>query len=618
MADKLFTQFPPISTQAWEEEIMKDLKGADYQRRLVWKTMEGFSVKPYYRNEDLAGIEHLDSSPGEFPFVRGTKPLNNWKVLQSYPLEKGVKECNLEAIEALARGVDSVAFTLPPSGIDTQQFVTLLQGIDLTQNETLYRGCSCSTPKLIESFIEAVEKLGFNPKEIIASFDLDPLQWLTTTGNYNCSDFENRLERAFELTKEYPGIKVVGVEGYIFNDAGASIVQELAFSLSMASEYLFILTKMGIGANEAVAKMRFNLSVGSNYFMEIAKFRAARVLWANIAKEWGVDDSELLKICVDAKTSRWNMTIWDPFVNMLRGTTEAMSAALAGVNSLEVLPYDTPFREPSEFSNRIARNTQIILKEEAHFDKVTDPAAGSYYIENLTSSIIEEGWKLFTQIEEIGGYREALKRGVIQKSIKEISSKRDANIATRREILLGTNQYPNFTEKAEDEVSLDMVTRKEGDNSSQERIVEPIEQYRGAQAFEAVRFATETSEKKPTVFMLTFGNLAMCRARAQFSSNFFGVAGFKIIDNNRFATVEEGVEAALASKAEIVVACSSDDEYGEAVPKINKLLNGAAILVVAGDPASRPELEAEGITNFIGVKSNLLETLKEYQNKLGI
>lgn len=618
MSNKLFSEFPPISTQRWEEEITKDLKGADYQRRLVWKTVEGFSVKPYYRKEDLEGLQYLHSNPGEFPYVRGTQELNNWKVLQNFSLEQGVKECNLAAIEALSKGADSVAFTLSSSQISTSQFSQLLQGIDLTKNETLFRGCNCTTPQIIKSYIEAVEKLGFNPKEVKASFDLDPLKWLTTTGNYNCSDFENSLKESVELTKEYSGIRVIGVEGYIFNDAGASIVQELAYALSMASEYFELLTKAGVDVNLIASKIRFNLSVGSSYFMEIAKFRAARVLWANIAQEWGVDVEHNLKICVDAKTSQWNMTIWDPFVNMLRGTTEAMSAALAGVNSLEVLPYDTPFSQPSEFSNRVARNTQIILKEEAHFDKVTDPAAGAYYIENLTSSIIEEAWKLFIEVEQSGGYQKALLQGVVQSKIEEVASKRDKNIATRREVLLGTNQYPNFTEVADAKVTLDMIAPKEGSEKQGEMLVKPISKYRGAQPFEAVRFATETSGKTPTVFMLTFGNLAMCRARAQFSSNFFGVAGFKIVDNNRFASVEEGVEAALAAKAEIVVACSSDEEYTEAVPKINQLLGGKSILVVAGEPESRPQLEAQGVTNFISVKSNLLESLKEYQNKLGI
>lgn len=321
----------------------------------------------------------------------------------------------------------------------------------------------------------------------------------------------------------------------------------------MGSEYMNTLIQLGFSADEAASKIKFTLSVGANYFMEIAKFRAARLLWATITDSYGVKNDENKKILVHAVTSQWNQTVYDSYVNMLRATTEAMSASLAGVDSLEVLPFDYQYREPSEFSNRIARNLQIILKEESHFDKIADPAAGSYYIENLTDSIAEQSWKLFRSVEERGGYTEAFKTGYIQSEIKATSAKRDLNIATRREIFVGTNQYPNFTERADKDITHDVVTRGANKSVSQNPIAEPLEKYRGAQAFEALRFATETSGKTPKAFMLTFGNLAFCRARAQFSSNFFAVAGFEVVDNTRFASVEEGVKAAVDANADIVV-----------------------------------------------------------------
>jgi methylmalonyl-CoA mutase len=288
------------------------------------------------------------------------------------------------------------------------------------------------------------------------------------------------------------------------------------------------------------------------------------------------------------------------------------------VDSLEVLPFDRPIRKPSVFSNRIARNVQTILKEESYFDRVIDPAAGSYYIETLTNSIAEESWKLIKQVEEKGGYLAAFKAGFIQEQIKASAQKRDMNIATRRQILLGSNQYPNFTETAGNDVTEATVTRGGNQHADAEKIAEPISAYRGAQAFEALRYATDKSVAPPQVFMLTFGNLAMCRARAQFASNFFACAGFKVVDNNRFETIEEGAGAALAAKAQIVVACAADDDYAEAVPQIARQIGDKAILVVAGDPACRADLEAQGIKNFINVKSNVLETLKEYQRELGI
>jgi methylmalonyl-CoA mutase len=375
---------------------------------------------------------------------------------------------------------------------------------------------------------------------------------------------------------------------------------------------------MGLSADDAARRIKFTFAVGSTYFMEIAKFRAARMLWANIVKAYGSEKECCQKMKIHAVTSEWNMTVYDPYVNMLRGTTEAMSAAIAGVDSLEVLPFDYPFRAPGEFSNRIARNTQSILKEEASFDKVVDPAAGSYFIENLTQSISETAWKLFTEVENMGGYVEAFKAGFIQNTIKATADARDKKIETRREIILGSNQYPNFTEKADKDVTLEVVTRKAAPAACGTVLGQPLAKYRGAQPFEALRFATEQSGKEPVAFMVTYGNLAMCRARAQFACNFFAVAGFKVVDNNRFSSPEEGVKAALEAKADIIVACSSDDEYAEGVPQIASLVGDKAIVVVAGEPACKEELVAKGIENFISVKSNVLETLKGYQAKLGI
>ena len=228
-------------------------------------------------------------------------------------------------------------------------------------------------------------------------------------------------------------------------------------------------------------------------------------------------------------------------------------------------------------------------------------------------------WKIFKTIEEKGGYTETFKAGYIQSEIKAVADKKNLLFAQRRETILGSNQFPNFLEKAGEEITKETVTSYgEKDDFCGELIAEPIKKYRAAQPFEALRLATDRSGKQPMVFMLTFGNLAMCRARAQFSSNFFAVAGFKVVDNNRFATVEEGVKAALEAKADIVVACSSDEEYLEAVPQIAEGIGKKAIVVVAGDPECRGALEEKGIKNYIHVKCNILETLKEYQNAMGI
>jgi methylmalonyl-CoA mutase len=299
---------------------------------------------------------------------------------------------------------------------------------------------------------------------------------------------------------------------------------------------------------------------------------------------------------------------------MLRTQTEAMSATIGGTDSLTVAPFDQVFRQPNAFSERIARNQQLLLKEEAYFSMIVDPSAGSYYIENLTDSIANEAWKLFLEVEEKGGYTKALKGGVIQAHVKEASGKRKKDLARRKEILLGTNQYPNNLESVSSEISEERTFTDSEEGSE----IEPIQLYRGAEEFEALRLATEKAAKRPKVFMLTYGNLAMRLARSQFSGNFFGCAGYEIIDNLGFDTVEEGVEAARKAKADIVVLCSSDDEYAEAAPAAFKALNGEAVFVVAGAPACADDLKKQGIEHFINIRSNLLETLQEFNKMLNI
>jgi methylmalonyl-CoA mutase len=304
---------------------------------------------------------------------------------------------------------------------------------------------------------------------------------------------------------------------------------------------------------------------------------------------------------------------------MLRTQTEAMSASIGGADSITVLPFNAAYEASNEFSDRIARNQQLLLKEESHISKIVDPAAGSYYIEELTASIAENAWKLFIDVQEKGGFIAALREGFIQAEVKKMAAKRDGNVATRRENLLGVNQFPNFTEKVEGE--LDAAVFAPVDLTAECAEIETLKPYRGAQAFEALRYKTDVyskTNKRPLAFMLTIGNLAMRKARAQFACNFFAVAGFDVLDNNGFKTVEEGVEAAQKAGSAIVVICSSDDEYAELAPAAFEAIAGKAIFVVAGAPACTDELKAKGIANFINVKSNLLTELKAYQSTLGI
>ena len=611
-SEKLFTEFPPVPTEKWEEVITADLKGADYERKLVWKTGEGFNVRPYYRAENLEGIKFLGSQAGEFPYVRGTHAHNRWRVHQTVSVVCP-KEANAEALKILNAGVDSLGFCIASADFSAADLDTLLKDICIEAVEITF--CGEKTAHVAELVLAKVEKEGIAKEDVRIAFCIDPLvKGLSSKGDFCSPNGEKCIARIVELihkTKEYKHVRIVTVAGQTFGNSGSTIVEELAFTLSAGHDYLVRLMDAGLDVDQAARKLRFSFSVSSNYFMEIAKFRAARMLWANIVKGYGPAKNCACKMHIHAETSRWNQTVYDPYVNMLRGTTEAMSATIAGVHSLEVTPFDTSFENPTEFSKRIARNVELLLKNESHFDQVVDPAGGSYYVENLTQSIAAEAWKLFLEIEEKGGYTEAYKAGLIVERIKASAAAKDKNIATRRQTLLGANQYPNFTEVAGKEITAESVTRKQAEGN----VLVP---YRGAMAFEEMRLQVDRSGKEPKAFMLTCGNLGMARARSQFSCNFFACAGIKVIDNTYFKSIEEGAKAALESKAQIVVVCASDDDYAEAATKVKELLGGKAILVVAGAPACAPELEAQGITNFINVKSNVLETLKFYLKEMGI
>ena len=610
-SEKLFTEFPPVPTEKWEEVITADLKGADYERKLVWKTGEGFNVRPYYRAENLEGIKFLGSQAGEFPYVRGTHAHNRWRVHQTVSVVCP-KEANAEALKILNAGVDSLGFCIASADFSAADLDTLLKDICIEAVEITF--CGEKTAHVAELVLAKVEKEGIAKEDVRIAFCIDPLvKGLSSKGDFCSPNGEKCIARIVELihkTKEYKHVRIVTVAGQTFGNSGSTIVEELAFTLSAGHDYLVRLMDAGLDVDQAARKLRFSFSVSSNYFMEIAKFRAARMLWANIVKGYGPAKNCACKMHIHAETSRWNQTVYDPYVNMLRGTTEAMSATIAGVHSLEVTPFDTSFENPTEFSKRIARNVELLLKNESHFDQVVDPAGGSYYVENLTQSIAAEAWKLFLELEEKGGYVAAFESGYVVERVDASAAAKDKSVAQRRITLLGANQYPNFTEVASDAVTEAAVTRRK-----KAGVLNP---YRGAMAFEAMRLHVDRSGKTPKAFMLTAGHLAMARARAQFSCNFFACAGIRVQDNTFFKDLEEGVKAALESKAEIVVLCSSDDCYAELAPRVKEMLGDKAILVIAGAPACMAELEAQGIGNFIHVKSNVLDTLHNYLTQMGI
>ena len=614
--EKLFSDFPGVSTEAWMEKITADLKGADFEKKLVWKTNEGFKVKPFYRQEDLEGLKTTEGLPGQFPYLRGTKKNDNtWFVRQEIKVECA-KEANAKALDILNKGVDSLGFSLKKKDLCPEYIETLLEGICAECVELNFSTCQGATVLLANLLVEYFTKKGYDLANLKGSVNYDPMGKMLSKGK-DVSNYIATAKELVEVMAALPKYRCISVNAIELNNAGSYIAQELGYALAWGNEYLNALIEAGVSADDAAKKIKFNFGISSNYFLEIAKFRAARMLWANIVKEYAPACDCSCKMLAHAETSTFNLTLFDAHVNMLRTQTEAMSAALAGVNSITVSPFDKAYQTPDDFSERIARNQQLLLKEECHFDKVVDPAAGSYFIENLTVSIAQQAWNLFLQVEEEGGMMEAIKAGKVQEAVNASNKARHEAVAKRREILLGTNQYPNFTEMANGKAPLGCQCCCGGDHEC-EKPIATLSKDRAANEFEALRLQTENSGRRPKAFMLTIGNLAMRQARAQFSCNFLACAGYEVIDNLGFATVEEGVEAAMKANADIVVLCSSDDEYAEHAVPAFQALNGRAMFIVAGAPACMEDLKAAGIENFIHVRCNVLETLKEYNAKLGI
>ncbi len=611
--EKLFSEFQAPTTQEWLDKIEVDLKGADFQKRLVWRTNEGFNVQPFYRREDLKDLKAVDALPGEFPFVRGNKTDNNlWHVRQNIVVDDP-KAANAKALDILNKGVDSIGFRIPRDMVSRLTVETLLEGIYADCVELNFKTCQRHSVELAEILVKYFQDKGIDLEKVEGSIDFDPLEKILTGGK-DTTEVLAEGKKLIEVLAPLPKFRCIGVNSVSLNNAGAYIYQELGYALAWGNEYLQQLTEAGVEATTAAKHIKFNMGVSENYFMEIAKFRAARLLWAQIVKQYEPKCDCACQMHVCAYTSEYNQTLFDSYVNLLRSQTETMSAAIANVDSIVVTPFDKPYETPDDFSERLARNQQLLLKEEAHFDKLVDVSGGSYYIEHLTDAIAQQAWKLFLEVEETGGFLAQALAGKVQEVINGSNDKRHADAAKRKEFMLGTNQFPNFTEKADGKQPVSAACGCKSEAC--EATIPTLNRSRMASEFEALRLETEAAKHQPVAFMLTIGNLAMRQARAQFSCNFLACAGYKVIDNLGFKTVEEGVDKALEAGADIVVICSSDDEYAEYAIPAFKYLNGRAMFVVAGAPACSEDLKAAGIENFIHVKVNQLETLRQYNAKL--
>lgn len=618
--EKLLQEFPPSGRSEWESKIAQDCRDTDCKEKLTWKTSENIDVKPFYCTEDLESIRYLEGLPEAFLFPGGNKTSGNaWKIRQDIRVHD-IEAANSKALYLTEKGVDAIGFDLRSiKKPDYKDFKSLVNRIDLER--TLLHWIAGENPDYLPDYlIQMAEEKHVDPSCLKGSIYFVPLRELTLTGGWRRS-FEEDMKPGVQLIRKasgtLPDVKTITVGGELFADAGGSSVQELGYSLATAAEYLSFYTDQGIPVKDIAHHMQLNLSTGSNYFFEIAKLRAARILWSNLIKAYDEETAKNIPVYIQSITTNWNKTAYDSRMNLLRLTTEAMAAILGGCDALLVHPYDACFREPSDFTERLARNIQIILREESYFDKVIDPAGGSYYIESLTDAICKNAWQQFMETEKKGGYLEAFKQGFIQQDIRQNAEKFRERIASGKQVLLGTNAYPDFNENIMGNTNPEVAFS--GKPVVGQSVAEPVILSRASDAFEELRLAVERHAKnRPKVFMLTYGNRAMRLARSNFACNFFAAAGYEVTDNPGFNDITEGVAAALRTKADVVVACSSDDEYASTVPEVFDMIRGKAILVVAGRPVFMEDLKQKGIEDFIYTGANMIEILTDFHKKLGI
>lgn len=440
--EKLFDKFPPVSTKEWMDKITDDLKGDSFSKKMVWRTTGGFDLMPFYRAEDIENLKYISTLPGEFPYLRGKKISgNSWKIRQNITVTD-YKAANKKAIEILSKGVDSLGFIISdPESVTQKNFSILLNDIEPEAVELNFHS-NGKAEEIVNLLTDYLKKIGSDSEKITGAIEADPISRLMLNGTLCIPvaqgfDYLSGVARA---TESLPGFQAIHLNASNFGNAGADLVQELAFGISMGAEYLVQLSGRGINPGLAASKIRFSFSTGSEYFPEIAKLRASRLLWAAVTGKFNVTEYDAGKMEIHSVTSRLNKTSDNPHMNMLRTQTETMAAVLGGADSITVEPYNITFSDPDKFSERIARNQQIILKEEAHFDKVADAAGGSYYIEKLTYHIADASWKLFLELEKNGGFLESLKHGFVQEKVRKSANDRISDKTLNLTILREINE----------------------------------------------------------------------------------------------------------------------------------------------------------------------------------
>ena len=670
----LFEAFDPIPLEDWEEKITKDLKGKDYKERLAWNMEEDLKLLPFYRREDLEELAFTIAQPGTWPYVRGrSADATGWEICHPVYQPKP-EDAATELEHAIRYQADAVSVTFRTeshqgrlggnlTGTDLQSLEQFRKwvGDHRLDGKHLVVDSEMATPYWV-ALLSAAADEGITENQQRASLSFDPFTYTAFNGcePLPMAEWHTVAAQTIRFADEnLPNIRSLGVDAVDFHNAGASSTQELAYALAIGTEMMAQLTDAGLKPKQVASHIFFRLGIGSSYFPEIAKFRASRLLWATILGSFGLDEDEADAFRIHAITSRWNKALYDAHTNMLRTTTEAMSAAIGGCDLLVVEPYDAIFRHPDSFAHRIAINQQHLLKEESYLSSVADPAGGSYYIEKLTEQMAESAWEQFQEIEQQGGFLQAVESGFIKQSVARSRDTEMQRARIRKETIVGVNQYPDSEERVKPKVDQGetMVSIRESDWDDEldtdnllpslitaisdgasygdllpslmkpgKMETDPLDRRRLAELFEQLRLATEAYEEAghelPSIFLLSIGSRKMRSARANFAANLFGCAGYRIQSNRGFGSLEDAVDEMARHQPEIVVLCSSDPEYEDLTQQLNKTLSALdyrPIVILAGHPGDHRETyEQRGVDDFIYAGMDLLSLLERYHHTLGI
>ena len=693
-------EFTPPTDEEWKAACEALLKGAPFEKKMFTKTYEGITFDPMYTRKHTEDILPKGVMPGMGDYLRGvdaagyigkpwgiaqacdeTLPAENNELLR-HEHDKGATIYHIVLDTASRTGVDArQAEAVGDTGTSVttvEDMHVLLTGLDLAKFP-LYVYAGANAVPLLALVAAARRASGEDMAEVRGIVGADPIGALAADGKLPASldaHYDSLAAAARWATVNAPHLRTVFVRSDVYSNGGANDVQEVASVLATATAYLRALCERGLTIDEAASQIAFAFSMGANFFLQIAKLRAVRPLWAQIVGAFG-GSAEAQKMRIHARPALFFKTIYDPYVNMLRNTTEIFSGVVGGIDSFESAPFDEPIRKGDEFSRRIARNVQIMLQEEFGLLQPIDPAGGSWAVETLTRQMKEKIWAEFQRIEKEGGIIAALRAGSLQESVAAVLAARFKNADLRRDRIVGNNMYPNMTEtlletRAEDTAALKaqrtadidaylsdidvkhlgealaslrqahsvdnaveaalagatiaelMTAVTEGDGAETVTAIAP---HRWSERFEALRQRTEEykAEKNDNVkiFLANMGPIPQHKARADFTTGFLQVGAFEVLGNDGFKTVEEAADAARASGADAVVICSTDATYPEIVPalapKLHEVLPKARVFLAGAAPKDLLETYKEaGIDEYISVRANCYEILESLQKQKGM